>query len=164
MHHPLSHRAHLQLLHQTVEGVEQPTAQGPSVPEAEFCTAVDRRFSGVNVRIYLVASMIVAVLLGGLMLWSELANLKNGLANLKADAGAIKEQLANLQSRLRWLDDTLDRNSAETVRAIREATIGSDPKLSPPSTPAPFVAMTLSDNDREIIRKFFDLRRQPDVP
>ena len=82
MHHPLSHRAHLQLLHQTVEGVEQPTAQEPSVPEAEVRTTVDRRFSGVNVRIYLVASMIVAVLLGGLMLWSELANLKNGLANL----------------------------------------------------------------------------------
>ena len=64
------------------EGVEQPTAQEPSIPEAEFRTTVDRRFSGVNVRIYLVASMIVAVLLGGLMLWSELANLKNGLANL----------------------------------------------------------------------------------
>jgi hypothetical protein len=48
MHHPLSHRAHLQLLHQTVEGVEQPTAQGLSVPEAEFRTTVDRRFSGVS--------------------------------------------------------------------------------------------------------------------
>ena len=33
------------------EGVEQPTAQEPSIPEAEFRTTVDRRFSGVNVRI-----------------------------------------------------------------------------------------------------------------
>ena len=47
------------------EGVEQPTAQEPSIPEAEFRTTVDRRFSGVNVRIYLVASMIVAVRSGG---------------------------------------------------------------------------------------------------
>jgi hypothetical protein len=165
MHRPPYHRAHLQLLHHAVDGVE-PTVQEPSVPEAEFRTTLDPRFSGVNVRIYLVVSMIVAVLLGGLMLWSELGHLKNGLVNLKSDAGAIKEQLANLQSRLRWLDDTLDRNSAETVRAIREATIGSDRKLSSPNAPdrISFVAMTLSISDREIIRKFFDLRRQPDVP
>jgi uncharacterized protein YdhG (YjbR/CyaY superfamily) len=130
------------------------------VPEAEFRKSVDRRFRGVNARIYLVAGLTVAVLLGGLMLlWSELRDLKGRLENVKADAGAIKEQLANLQSRLRWLDETLEKNSAEAVRAIREA-------AAPANAPdqIPFVAMTLSANEREVIRKFFNLRKQPDSP
>ena len=131
------------------------------VPEAEFRKTVDRRFGGVNARIYLVAGLTVAVLLGGLMLlWSELRDLKGRLENVKADAGAIKEQLANLQSRLRWLDETLEKNSAEAVRAIREA--AGAPANAPDQIP--FVAMTLSANEREVVRKFFNLRKQPNSP
>ena len=100
------------------------------VQEAEFWKTVDRRFRGVNARIYLVAGLTVAVLLGGLMLWSELRGLKGRVENVKADAGTIKEQLANLQSRLRWLDETLEKNSAEAVRAIREA---ADQSCRPPT-------------------------------
>jgi hypothetical protein len=48
MHHPLLTGLIFNYSDQTVEGVEQPTAQGPSVPEAEFRTTVDRRFSGVS--------------------------------------------------------------------------------------------------------------------
>jgi hypothetical protein len=140
------------------ETVKGPLAQEPRVPEAEFRSAVNRRLTGVNARIYVVVGLIVAVLWGGLMLWSELGDLKDGLANLKADAGAIKEQLGNLQSRLRWLDETLDKNSTETVRAIQDAANRNTPDQ------VPVVAMTLSVNEREVIRRFFDLRRQPDVP
>jgi hypothetical protein len=144
---------HTLKLDETVKG---PLAKEPSVPEAEFRSAVNRRLNGVNARIYLVGGLIVLLLWGGLMLWSELGDVKDGLANLKADAGAIREQLGNLQSRLRWLDEMLEKNSTETVRAI--AANRNTPDQNP------FVALTLTVNEREVIRRFFDLRRQPDVP
>jgi hypothetical protein len=209
-----------------------PVAEEPrSVPELNLADALqrgiglrlDRRFAGVNRRIYFVAGLLIAALAAvGLALWSELHDLKADLAPAKAPGGATEEQIAVQRTQLSRLDEKLDRNSAEAARAMREAADQAgrlarldeklDKKLTeatrpvreiadqtaqllslvekldknlaettralqeaalriesskesaaPPETASTFVAMALSDGEREIIRKFFGVRKKDDA-
>jgi hypothetical protein len=208
-----------------------PVADEPrSVPELNLADALqrgiglrlDRRFAGVNRRIYFSAGLLIAALAAlGLALWSEFQDLKGDLALAKAPSGATEEQIAVQKTQLSRLDERLERNSAETARALREvvdqaARLGRlDEKLDKNLTEAmrpvreiadqtarlqslvekldknlaeathamqdaavrieskesavtsetasTFVAMTLSDGEREIIRKFFGVRKKDDA-
>ncbi len=59
----------------------------------------------------------------------------------------------------------IDKNLAELRRAIREAAIRTELTVSTttPERTSPFVAMTLSDEEREIIRKFFGVKKKDDA-
>jgi hypothetical protein len=209
-----------------------PVAEEPrSVPELNLADALqrgiglrlDRRFAGVNRRIYLVAVLLIAVLAAmGLALWSELRDLKADLAPPKAPEGVSEQQIALQTTRLNRLDEKLDRNLAEaaranrevaeqaarlarlddkldknlteatrpvreiadqtarllslvekldknlaeTTRALQEAALrieSSKESAATPETASTFVAMTLSDGEREIIRKFFGVRKKDDA-
>jgi hypothetical protein len=210
-----------------------PVADEPrSVPELNLADALqrgiglrlDRRFAGVNRRIYFVAVLLIAMLAAmGLALWSELRDLKADLAPPKAPEGVSEQQIALQTTRLNRLDEKLDRNLAEAARANREVAEQAarlarlDEKLdknlteatrpvreiadqtarllslvekldknlaettralqdaalriesskesaaTPPETASTFVAIALSDGEREIIRKFFGVRKKDDA-
>ena len=102
---------------------------------------------------------------GGYALWSEFHGLKADFARARGDTDVIKEQAADQRARLTRLDEKLDKNLAEIVRSIRQA---GNPTASPVSTTmpertSPFVAMTLSDEESEIIRKFFGVKKKDDA-
>jgi hypothetical protein len=107
-----------------------PVAEEPrSVPELNLADALqrgiglrlDRRFAGVNRRIYFVAGLLIVALAAlGLALWTELHDLKADLAPAKALGGVSEEQIALQTTRLNRLDEKLDRNLAEVARANRE--------------------------------------------
>jgi hypothetical protein len=127
---------------------------------------LDRRFAGVNSRIYVAVGLLMTVLsVGGYALWSEFHGLKADFARARGDTDVIKEQAADQRARLTRLDEKLEKNLAEIVRSIRQAGI---PTASPVSTTtpertSPFVAMTLSDEESEIIRKFFGVKKKDDA-
>jgi hypothetical protein len=84
--------------------------------------------------------------------------------NLAATTRTIRE-LADQATRLDTLGDKLDTSLAETTRAMQEAAVRSESTSStgtPARTPT-FVAMTLSEEERQIIRKFFGVRRKLDA-
>jgi hypothetical protein len=84
--------------------------------------------------------------------------------NLAETARAI-QGVAEQKAQLGGLDEKLEKNLVETERLVQEGVIRIESK-SPTSTPerAPaFVAMTLSDGEREIIRKFFGVRMKRDA-
>jgi hypothetical protein len=217
-----------------------PVADEPrSVPELNLADALqrgiglrlDRRFAGVNRRIYFSAGLLIAALAAvGLALWSQFQDLKADLALAKAPSGATDEQIAVQKAQLNRLDEKLERNSAEATRAIREVAdqaarlgrldekfdkalteatrpvreiaeqtarlqslvekldknlaeatrtmqegaatramqeaavrIESKESAVTSETASTFVAMTLSDGEREIIRKFFGVRKKEDA-
>jgi hypothetical protein len=84
--------------------------------------------------------------------------------NLAETARAI-QGVADQRAQLGRLEEKLDKNLAETERAVQEAVIRIESKL-PATTqegaPA-FAAMTLSDEERQIIRKFFGVRKKQDA-
>jgi hypothetical protein len=84
--------------------------------------------------------------------------------NLAETARAI-QGVADQRAQLGRLEEKLDKNLAETERAVQEAVIRIESKL-PTTTqegaPA-FAAMTLSDEERQIIRKFFGVRKKQDA-
>ena len=84
--------------------------------------------------------------------------------NLAETARAI-QGVADQRAQLGRLKEKLDKNLAETERAVQEAVIRIESKL-PTTTqegaPA-FAAMTLSDEERQIIRKFFGVRKKQDA-
>jgi hypothetical protein len=201
-----------------------------SVPELNLADALqraiglrlDRRFAGVHRRIYFALALLIIALAGtGLALWSELGDLKADLARARADADAVKEQIADQKARLAGLDENfdnrlskkvpdaggaadqkvqlgkldekldknlvetaraaqgvvdqrshlnrlvekLDQKMTETERAVQEAVARMESKL-PITSPEPaptFAPMTLSDEEREIIRKFFGVRKKQDA-
>jgi ABC-type transporter Mla subunit MlaD len=209
----------------------EPVAKEPtSVPEFNLADALqrgiglrlDRRFAGVNRRIYFTAGLSIAVLAAAAAaLWSELHDLKADLPLAKAPSGAVEEQITVQKTQLNRLDERLDKTSAEATRATRDiadqaARLGRlDEKLDKslteamrpvreiadqtarlqslvekldknlaeatramqeaavrveskepvvtPETASTFVAMTLSDGEREIIRKFFGVRKKDDA-
>jgi hypothetical protein len=204
--------------------------ESTSVPELNLADALqrgigarlDRRFAGVHRRIYFsVALLIAALAAGGCVLWLEFESLKDELARVTADAGAISEQITDQKARLDRLDRKLDESLAETLRAIRAfadqtarldrlgekldknladttrtiraptdqtarldalsekldknladtmraiqesgSRVESAVSTVAPARTAPFVAMTLSGEERETIRKFFGVRRKSDA-
>jgi hypothetical protein len=68
-------------------------------------------------------------------------------------------------TRLDALGEKLDKNLADTKRAIQESGSRVESAVSTiaPTRTAPFVAMALSAEERDIIRKFFGVRRKSDV-
>ena len=142
---------------------------------------------------FAVALLIAALAAGGCLLWFEFESLKDELARATTDAAAVREQASDQKARLDRLDRKLDESLAETLRAIRAFadqtarldTLGEklDKNLadtmraiqesgsrveSAVSTvastrTAPFAAMTLSGEEREIIRKFFGVRKKSDA-
>ena len=206
----------------------EPVSKEPtSVPELNLAEALqraiglrlDRRFTGVHRRIYFALALLIFALAGtGIALWSELRDLKGDLARTRADADAVKEQVAHHKERLAQLEENLDKrgvphtpeaadqkvqlgkldekldknlietarasqgvadqqthlnglaekldhNLAETERAVKEAMARIESKLpttSPEPTPT-FASMTLSDEERDIIRKFFGVRKKEDA-
>jgi ABC-type transporter Mla subunit MlaD len=84
--------------------------------------------------------------------------------NLAETARAI-QGVAEQKAQLGRLDEKLEKNLVETERVVQEGVIRIESK-SPTSTPeqAPaFTAMTLSDGERQIIRKFFGVRMKQDA-
>ncbi len=82
---------------------------------------LDRRFTGVHRRIYFALGVVIAALAaGGFALWYELRDVRAELVRAKADTDAVRDQVADQKARLGRLDEKLDRNLAETTRAIRE--------------------------------------------
>ena len=84
--------------------------------------------------------------------------------NLAETARAI-QGVAEQKAQLGGLDEKLEKNLVETERLVQEGVIRIETK-SPTSTPerAPaFAAMTLSDGERQIIRKFFGVRMKQDA-
>jgi hypothetical protein len=143
---------------------EQPSSvQGLNLADAlqrGIGLRLDRRFAGVNSRIYVAVGLLITVLsVGGYALWSEFHGLKADLARARGDTDMIKEQAADQKARLARLDEKIDKNLAEIMRAIREAAIRTEPTVST-TTP---VAMTFSDEEREIIRKFFGVKKKDDA-
>lgn len=154
---------------------------------------LDRRFAGVNRRIYIVGLLITVLLVGGYALWSQFHDLKADLARARGNTDVIQQQAADQKARLARLDEKvdknlaeivrairavadqtarlgkleekLDKNLAETTRAIREAAVRTEPTVSTttPERASPFVAMTLSDEEREIIRQFFGVKKKHDA-
>jgi hypothetical protein len=170
-----------------------------SVPELNLAEALqraiglrlDRRFTGVHRRIYFALALLIFALAGtGIALWSELRDLKGDLARTRADADAVKAQVAHHKERLAQLeenfdkrgvphtpeaadqkvqlgklDEKLDKNLIETARASQGAMARIESKLpttSPELTPT-FASMTLSDEERDVIRKFFGVRKKEDA-
>ncbi len=127
---------------------------------------LDRRLAGVNRRIYVAVGLLITVLLvGGYALWSEFHGLKADIARARGDTDVIKEQAADQKARLARLDEKVDKNLAEIMRAIREAAIRTESTVSTttPERASPFVEMTLSDEEREIIRQFFGVKKKHDA-
>ena len=100
-----------------------------SVPELNLADALqrgigarlDRRFTGVHRRIYLAVGLVIAALAaGGFALWFEFRDLRTELVRAKADTKAIREQAADQKARLDAFGEKLDKNLAETTRAIRD--------------------------------------------
>lgn len=84
--------------------------------------------------------------------------------NLAETARAVRE-LAEQATRLDAFGEKLDKNLTETVRSLQEAATRVKPTaaIAPPAGPPRFVAVTLSEGEREIIRKFFGVRRKLDA-
>jgi hypothetical protein len=84
--------------------------------------------------------------------------------NLADTTRAIRAS-ADQTGRLDTLGEKLDKNLADTMRAIQESGSRVESAVSTvaPARTAPFVAMTLSGEEREIIRKFFGVRRKSDA-
>jgi hypothetical protein len=113
--------------------------QGPvadestSVPEFNLADALqrsigarlDRRFSGVHTRIYLVGGLLIAALAAaGALLWLQMLELQAEVADLRAGLARAgnappREQTSDQSARLARLEEKLDAGSAETLRAIR---------------------------------------------
>jgi hypothetical protein len=84
--------------------------------------------------------------------------------NLGETARAI-QGVADQRAHLNRLAEKLDENLAKTERAVQEAVVRIESKLPitrPEPTPS-FAPMTLSDEEREIIRKFFEVRKKQDA-
>jgi hypothetical protein len=82
-----------------------------------------------------------------------------------ADTTRATRTSADQTARLDTLGEKLDKNLADTMRAIQESGSRVESAVSTvaPARTAPFVAMTLSGEEREIIRKFFGVRRKSDA-
>jgi hypothetical protein len=74
-------------------------------------------------------------------------------------------EIADQTARLHSLVERLDKNLAEATRAMQEAAVRIESKeaAATPETASTFVAMTLNDGEREIIRKFFGVRKKEDA-
>jgi hypothetical protein len=62
----------------------------------EFKAAVDRRFNGVNTRIYLIVGLIVGAVGGGFALRADIAEIRTDVANIKKDFADLKPQMSTL--------------------------------------------------------------------
>jgi len=107
--------------------------ESTSVPEFNLADALqrgigarlDRRFSGVHTRIYLVGALLIAALAaGGALLWLQMLELQSEVADLRAALARAgnappREQASDQSARLARLEEKLDAGSAETLRAIR---------------------------------------------
>jgi hypothetical protein len=84
--------------------------------------------------------------------------------NLADTTRAIRAS-SDQTGRLDTLGEKLDKNLADTMRAIQESGSRVEAAVSTvaPTRTAPFVAMTLSSDEREAIRKFFGVRKKSDA-
>jgi hypothetical protein len=97
---------------------------------------------------------------------ARLARLDEKFDKNLTEATRPVREIADQTARLQSLVEKLDKNLAEATRALQEAAprIESSKELAaPPETASTFVAMTLSDGEREIIRKFFGVRKKDDA-
>jgi len=87
--------------------------------------------------------------------------LDKNLADSTRTVSASTDQTARLDA----LGEKLDKNLADTKRAIQESGSRVETAVSTvaPTRTAPFVAMTLSAEERETIRKFFGVRKKSDA-
>jgi hypothetical protein len=87
--------------------------------------------------------------------------LDKNLADTTRTIPASTDQTARLDA----LGEKLDKNLADTKRAIQESGSRVESAVSTvaPTRTAPFVAMTLSAEERETIRKFFGVRKKSDA-
>ena len=99
--------------------------------------------------------------------WDErLVRLDEKLDKNPTEATRPAREIADQTARLLSLVEKLDKNLAETTRALQEAALrieSSKETAAPAETASTFVAMTLSDGEREIIRKFFGVRKKDDA-
>jgi hypothetical protein len=88
----------------------------------------------------------------------------NGLVLRRAVFFRLSEKVSKYVSSKQGAGQ-IDKNLAELRRAIREAAIRTELTVSTttPERTSPFVAMTLSDEEREIIRKFFGVKKKDDA-
>jgi hypothetical protein len=95
----------------------------------------------------------------------QLGKLAEKLDKNLVETARATQGVADQRSQLNRLAEKLDRNLAETERAIREALarIESKPPITNPEPAPTFAPMTLSDEEREIIRKFFGVRKKQDA-
>ena len=84
--------------------------------------------------------------------------------NLAETTRAVRE-LAEQTTRLDAFGEKLDKNLTESMRSLQEAAtrVKSTESIPLPGAPPRFVAMTLSEGERETIRKFFGVRRKLDA-
>jgi hypothetical protein len=83
--------------------------------------------------------------------------------NLATGARAI-QAIVDQRVLLDRLAEKLDKNLAETKRTVEEAIVRVEPKwTSTPETAQSFESMTLSDDERQIIRDFFGVRKKQDA-
>jgi hypothetical protein len=110
---------------------------------------------------------------------TRLNRLDEKLDRNSAEAARANREVAEQGAQLARLDEKLDRNLAEATRPVREIADqtarlhslqeaalrieSSKESAAPPETAFTFVAMTLSDGEREIIRKFFGVRKKDDA-
>jgi hypothetical protein len=105
---------------------------------------------------------------------ARLGRLDEKLDKNLTEATRPVRELADQTARLQSLVEKLDRNVTETTRAIQEGAatravqeagvrIESKESAVTSETASTFVAMTLSDGEREIIRKFFGVRKKDDA-
>jgi hypothetical protein len=87
--------------------------------------------------------------------------LDKNLADTTRTTRASVDQTARLDA----LGEKLDKNLADTMRAIQESGSRVESAVSTVASTrtAPFAAMTLSGEEREIIRKFFGVRKKSDA-
>jgi len=97
---------------------------------------------------------------------ARLARLDEKLDKNVTEATRPVREISDQTARLLGLVEKLDKNLAESTRALQEAELrieSSKESVAPPETASTFVAMTLSDGEREIIRKFFGVRKKDDA-
>jgi hypothetical protein len=83
--------------------------------------------------------------------------------NLATGARAI-QAIADQRVLLDRLTEKLNENLTETKRTVEEAIVRVAPKsTSSPETAQSFESMTLSDEERQIIRNFFGVRKKQDA-
>jgi len=96
---------------------------------------------------------------------AQLGKLNEKLDKNLAETSRAIQGAADQRAQLDRLEGKLDKTLAGTERTVEEAVVRIESKLPvsrPEPTPA-FAAMTLSDEERQIIRKFFGVRKKEDA-